>query len=60
MFEKLEKLVSINGVSGNEKNVAEYIKNQQEHHRIKTFADEYLGLLNAYGIEYDERYIFND
>ena len=27
---------------------------------VKTFAEEYLGFLNAYGIEYDERYIFND
>ena len=40
--------------------VVEYINDQKEHHRVKTFAEEYLGLLNAYGIEYDERYIFND
>ena len=41
-------------------NAMNYIKNQQEHHRVKTFAEEYLGFLNAYGIEYNERYIFND
>lgn len=40
--------------------VMEYIKNQQEHHRFKTFAEEYRAFLNAYGIEYDERYVFND
>ena len=40
--------------------VVEYIKNQQEHHRIKTFAEEYRTFLEAYGIEYDERYVFND
>ncbi|MBQ9242092.1 MAG: transposase [Proteobacteria bacterium] len=37
-----------------------YIKKQQEHHRGKTFAEEYHGFLNAYGIEYDDRYVFND
>ena len=41
-------------------NAMEYIKNQQEHHRIKTFAEEYLEFLNANGMEYDERYIYND
>ena len=41
-------------------NVMEYIKNQKEHHRVKTFAEEYREFLDAYGIEYDERYIFND
>ena len=41
-------------------NAMNYIKNQQEHHRVKTFAEAYLGFLNAYSIEYDERYIFND
>ena len=41
-------------------NAMNYIKNQQEHHKVKTFAEAYLGFLNAYGIEYDERYIFND
>jgi REP element-mobilizing transposase RayT len=35
-----------------------YIENQQEHHRIKTFREEYLNFLEEYGIEYDERYIF--
>ena len=38
----------------------EYIRNQSEHHRVKTFREEYKKLLDAYGIEYDERYIFSD
>ena len=41
-------------------NVMEYIKNQSEHHRVKTFEDEYRAILDAYGIEFDERYVFND
>jgi len=38
-------------------NVANYIKNQKEHHRIKTFTDEYLELLHEFNIDYDKRYI---
>jgi hypothetical protein len=37
--------------------VSEYIENQREHHRIRTFKDEYLALLKRHGIEYDERYL---
>jgi putative transposase len=38
--------------------VARYIKNQREHHRIKTFQEEYLEFLCANEIEYDERYLW--
>lgn len=37
-----------------------YIKNQQEHHRKKSFTEEYLTFLKLYNIEYDERYVFSD
>lgn len=39
--------------------VIKYIKNQEEHHRTKTFMEEYIDLLEASGIDYDKRYIFN-
>ena len=39
--------------------VAKYILNQEEHHRRKTFKDEYLELLEKFEIEYDERYLFD-
>ena len=39
-------------------NVINYIKNQEEHHRIKSFTAEYLQLLDDFKIEFDERYIF--
>ena len=39
-------------------NVIQYILNQEEHHRNKTFCEEYISFLNHFGIEYDERYIF--
>jgi REP element-mobilizing transposase RayT len=38
--------------------VIAYIKNQREHHRKKTFQEEYRELLEKHGIEYDERYIW--
>ncbi len=39
-------------------NVIKYILNQKEHHKKKSFRDEYIGFLKAYDVEYDERYIF--
>jgi putative transposase len=44
-------------VSQLEKTIA-YIKNQKEHHRKKTFQEEFLELLKKHGIAYDERYVF--
>lgn len=37
-----------------------YIANQEAHHRKRTFRAEYLGLLEEFGIVYDERYLFHD
>ena len=39
-------------------NVKTYILRQEEHHRIKTFEEEYIGFLKDSGIEYDERYLW--
>lgn len=36
-----------------------YIRNQKQHHRRVTFQDEYRKVLRAYGIEYDERYVWD-
>jgi putative transposase len=36
-----------------------YIRNQEEHHRKETFQDEFRRLLRKYGIEYDERYVWD-
>jgi REP element-mobilizing transposase RayT len=38
--------------------IALYIENQQQHHKKRSFIEEYIELLNAFGIEYDERYIY--
>jgi len=35
-----------------------YIKNQEEHHKKKTFRDEYIRLLQKFNIQYDDKYLF--
>ena len=39
--------------------VKEYIDNQQEHHRIMTFQDEFRQLLKKHGITFDEKYVWD-
>ena len=40
------------------KSVADYIKNQQEHHRTKTFQEEYVLFLKENNIDFKEQYLF--
>jgi REP-associated tyrosine transposase len=35
-----------------------YIKNQEEHHKIKSFNEEYLETLTEFCVQYDSRYLF--
>lgn len=35
-----------------------YIENQKEHHRKKTFKEEYIAFLNAFEIEFKNEYLF--
>jgi hypothetical protein len=39
--------------------VREYIRNQREHHRVKTFQEEFRAFLRKYEIEFDERYVWD-
>lgn len=39
--------------------VKTYILNQEEHHKKKTFMEEYLAFLKKYDVEYDERYVWD-
>ena len=41
-------------------NVATYIKNQEKHHKKKSFQKEYIEFLDHFNIDYDSRYIFFD
>jgi len=38
--------------------IANYIKNQENHHKKRSFIEEYIGFLKLFEIEYDERYVF--
>lgn len=38
--------------------VVKYILNQEKHHQNKTFREEYLSLLKKFGIDFEERYLF--
>jgi len=39
--------------------VKNYILNQKEHHRKKTFEEEYLAFLRKYNADFDERYLWD-
>ena len=36
-----------------------YIEHQSDHHRTRTFQDELRLFLRRYGIEYDDRYVWD-
>jgi REP element-mobilizing transposase RayT len=38
--------------------VINYIMNQEEHHKVKTFKEEYLKMLSDFEVEYDDKYLF--
>jgi putative transposase len=38
--------------------VVRYIKNQQKHHARRSFREEYIKLLEKFGVDYDPKYIF--
>ena len=39
--------------------VVAYIKNQKEHHKKRTFREEYIDFLERFRIEYNEQYLFD-
>ncbi|PQJ11185.1 transposase [Flavipsychrobacter stenotrophus] len=39
--------------------VIAYIDNQHEHHKSKTYQDEYRAILKKYKVDYDERYVWD-
>lgn len=40
-------------------NVIAYIQNQKEHHKNKSFREEYIDFLKKFEVEYKEEYLFN-
>lgn len=43
----------------NVEKVNEYIKNQESHHEHLTFKDEFIMFLDKFGMDYDERYVWD-
>ncbi len=39
--------------------VLEYVNKQQEHHRTRTFQEEYRELLRKHGVDFDERFVWD-
>ncbi|MHC0444483.1 IS200/IS605 family transposase [Flavobacterium sp. 3-218] len=39
-------------------NVIKYIENQEEHHKTKTFKEEYIAFLKLFDIDFKDEYIF--
>jgi putative transposase len=39
--------------------VLEYVESQEEHHRTRSFQEEYRDFLSKYGVEFDERYVWD-
>jgi hypothetical protein len=39
--------------------VLEYVKSQNEHHRTRSFQEEYREFLSKYRVEFDERYVWD-
>lgn len=47
------------GVSASSQDaVIRYIRNQQAHHRKRTYEEEFIALLEKHGVRYDPRYVF--
>ena len=40
--------------------VKTYIENQKEHHKKKSFKEEYEQFLNEYGVDFDEKYLWSE
>ena len=39
--------------------VRRYFASQEEHHRTRTFREEFVAFLDRYGVEYDRKYVFD-
>ena len=62
MYRNFQWQIGYGAFSIGQSNVAalrRYIAEQKEHHRRRTFEDEYRSFLEKYGVAYDERYVWD-
>jgi len=43
---------------GHRRRLVEYIEHQEQHHKARGFQEEYVALLKAHGVVYDQRYLW--
>ncbi|CAA9195154.1 IS200/IS605 family transposase [Flavobacterium collinsii] len=41
-------------------NIIKYIENQEEHHKTRTFKEEYIGFLKLFDVDFKNEYLFDD
>lgn len=41
-------------------NIIKYIENQEEHHKTRTFKQEYIGFLKLFDVDFKNEYLFDD
>ena len=58
-FEWQEGFGAFSYASSQVEQVYRYILHQEEHHRTKTFKEEYVAFLEKFQIEFDEKYVFD-
>ena len=39
--------------------VLQYVESQQDHHRTRSFKEEYRDFLRKHGVDFDERYVWD-
>jgi len=57
-FEWQEGYAAFSYSKSQRNNVINYIKNQEEHHKKKSFKEEYLELLKKFNIKFNDKYVF--
>ena len=58
-FEWQDEYIAVSVSESMINKVRDYIKNQEEHHRKKTFQEEFRSFLAKYRIPFDERYVWD-
>ena len=53
------KIVTLQISAANRLGAIKYIEKQKEHHKIKTFKEEFLTMLKMAQIQYDEKYLWD-
>jgi putative transposase len=49
--------ISVSPTAGD--SVRRYIERQEQHHRVKSFEQEYVAILDKAGVSYDQEYVFD-